>query len=164
MVSPKKVIKMARKWRLLAATRRHTLSLTRTESASSSIACKGHFIAYSRDGHRFMVPLAFLSSDIFKELFKLAEEEFGLPGKGPIVLPCDAISMGQVLQVLSMHVSKDVEKAFLNNVICTARCSTSSLLSQGSTQLHAVSSLENGFHSGLIGFSFVWGEKLNFNF
>ncbi|KAH7669123.1 Small auxin-up RNA protein [Dioscorea alata] len=140
MVSPKKLIKMARKWRLLAATRRNStaLSLTRTESASSSIACKGHFIAYSRDGYRFMVPLAFLSSDIFKELFKLAEEEFGLPGKGPIVLPCDAISMGQVLQVLSMHVSKDVEKAFLNNIIFTARCSTSPFLSQGCTQLHAV--------------------------
>ncbi|KAJ0960303.1 hypothetical protein J5N97_001874 [Dioscorea zingiberensis] len=61
--------------------------------STSSVAEKGHFFVYTSEGKRFMVPLAYLDNNIFKELLKISEEEFGIPGDGPITLPCDAASM-----------------------------------------------------------------------
>lgn len=56
-----------------------------------SVAEKGHFILYSFDGTRFMVPIKFLHTEIFEELLRISEEVFGLPGDGPITMPCDAV-------------------------------------------------------------------------
>jgi hypothetical protein len=58
---------------------------------------KGHFAAYTRDGRRFFIPIAYLASDTFRELLNMAEEEFGAPGGRPIVLPCSADRLEQIL-------------------------------------------------------------------
>ncbi|KAK3011022.1 hypothetical protein RJ639_011926 [Escallonia herrerae] len=88
MINPKNVIKMARKWQRLAALRRKRISLP---GSSLSVADKGHFVVYTTDRKRYVFPMVYLNSYIFRELFKMSEEEFGLPSDGPITLPCDAI-------------------------------------------------------------------------
>ncbi|KAF0908647.1 hypothetical protein E2562_026863 [Oryza meyeriana var. granulata] len=69
-----------------------------TAAAAAAAACpRGHFAAYTRDGSRFFIPIAYLGSDIFRELLNTAEEEFGAPGDRPIVLPCSADRLDQIL-------------------------------------------------------------------
>ncbi|KAJ0960300.1 hypothetical protein J5N97_001871 [Dioscorea zingiberensis] len=90
---------MARKWQKVSSLKRKISSPRANECAdfsacsTSSVAEKGHFFVYTSDRKRFMVPLAYLDNNIFKELLKISKEEFGLPGDGPITLPCDAASM-----------------------------------------------------------------------
>ncbi|KAL2931368.1 Auxin-responsive protein SAUR66 [Bienertia sinuspersici] len=71
MIGAKKLIKMARKWRKTAVASRKRLSLRRT------VIDKGHFVVYTIEGRRFMIPLMCLKSDIFRELLRLAEQELG---------------------------------------------------------------------------------------
>lgn len=83
-------------------------------SSRPSMAEKGHFVVYSADGKRFVLPLAYLKNKIIRQLFRLAEEEFGLHSNGPLTLPCDANYMECVISLVRSHVSKDVlEKAFI---------------------------------------------------
>ncbi|MBA0793161.1 hypothetical protein Gohar_017586 [Gossypium harknessii] len=72
---------------------------------------------------RFVIPLAFLSNSIFLELFKMSGEEFGLPGDGPIKLPCDSVVMNYIVSIVKRGLAKDMEKAVLNS-IPTYRCSS----------------------------------------
>lgn len=44
-----------------------------------SVACEGHLFVYSTDGTRFMIPIEYLSSSIFRVLLRMSEKEFGLP-------------------------------------------------------------------------------------
>lgn len=70
--------------------------------AAIQLAPKGHFAVYTREGRRFVVPVAYLKTGVFMELFRLSEEEFGMPaGDRPITLPCDAAFMQQVVAQLS---------------------------------------------------------------
>ena len=107
MISTKKLIKMARKWQKLAVASRKRISWSRI------VAEKGHFVVYTRDKRRFMIPLAYLRSEIFTELFKMAEEEFGVAGSGPIMLPCDSSFMEYAISMIQRHVSEDLEKALI---------------------------------------------------
>ncbi|KAF6172516.1 hypothetical protein GIB67_007029 [Kingdonia uniflora] len=91
------LIKMVRRW----------------QKSPSSTICKGHFVVYVEDGMRFKVPLSFLNRPIFKELFKISAEKFGLPRDGPIRLPCDASFMAYVVSILQRHPPKEVEKALV---------------------------------------------------
>ncbi|XP_039138311.1 auxin-responsive protein SAUR68-like [Dioscorea cayenensis subsp. rotundata] len=126
---------MARKWLKMAAMARKISSPRADDHAdfsacsTSSIAEKGHFNVYTLEGKRFMIPLAYLNNVVFKELLKISEEEFGLPGDGPITLPCDAIAMEYVLSMLSRGVSQEVEKALLSSIFitCPSTCSTFSV-------------------------------------
>ncbi|XP_030461340.1 auxin-responsive protein SAUR64-like [Syzygium oleosum] len=132
MMSPKKLLKVARKWEISAASSRKRIAHTgaRVESNStSSVTENGHFVIYMADGSRFMVPLKCLSSNIFQELFKMSEEEFGLSSDGLIVMPCDAASMEYVVLLVQRHIAKDIEKALLNSV-AFFRCSAASLHSK----------------------------------
>ncbi|XP_030461339.1 auxin-responsive protein SAUR64-like [Syzygium oleosum] len=132
MMSPKKLLKVARKWEISAASSRKRIALAgaRVESNSnSSVAEKGHFVIYTADGSRFMVPLQCLSSNIFQELFKMSEEEFGLSSDGPIIMPCDAASMEYIVLLVQRRIAKDIEKALLNS-IAFFRCSAASLHSK----------------------------------
>ncbi|XVF44709.1 hypothetical protein PTKIN_Ptkin02bG0145900 [Pterospermum kingtungense] len=54
---------------------------------------KVHFVVYIVDQKRFVLPLEYLKNEIVTELFNLIEEEFGLPGDGLLILPCDATFM-----------------------------------------------------------------------
>ncbi|MBA0823886.1 hypothetical protein Goarm_020582 [Gossypium armourianum] len=51
------------------------------------------------------------------------EEEFGLPGDGPIKLPCDSVVMNYIVSIVKRGLAKDMEKAVLNS-IPTYRCSS----------------------------------------
>ncbi|KAJ0960622.1 hypothetical protein J5N97_001498 [Dioscorea zingiberensis] len=117
--------RMAWKWQIAAALGRRRISPEKTNASSDSEACtptttyvshKGHFIVYTSDGKRFMVPLEFLDTRIFQELLRMSEEEYGLPGDGPITLHCDAVSMEYILLLLKKQVSKDVEMALLSSI------------------------------------------------
>ncbi|KAL5562418.1 hypothetical protein UlMin_032165 [Ulmus minor] len=143
MISPKKLIKMARKWHKMAALSRKTISFPITNkqladsehetctTTSSSAIEKGHFVIYTRDQKRFVMPLAYLKHNILRELLKLSEEEFGISSNGPITLPCDGVLMEYVITLIRRGVVKDLEKALLKSIE-TTRCSVSaSSLNQG---------------------------------
>ncbi|KAF8027680.1 hypothetical protein BT93_E0557 [Corymbia citriodora subsp. variegata] len=129
MVSPRKLLKMARKWEISTTSSRKRIAPVgaREESNSaSSVTAKGHFVIYTADGSRFIVPLQCLSSKIFQEMFKMSKEEFGLSSNGPITMPCDAASMEYIVLLIQRCIDKDIEKALLNS-IAFFRCSAASL-------------------------------------
>lgn len=71
------------------------------QRTAAAVAPKGHFAVYTKEGRRFVVPIAYLKSSIFMELFRWSEEEFGLPAADrPITLPCDGAFMEQVVAQL----------------------------------------------------------------
>ncbi|CAL9076064.1 unnamed protein product [Musa acuminata var. zebrina] len=94
MVSPRKLVKMVGEAKI-------SLLSGGGSSRRTSVARKGHFAAYTRDGRRFLIPIAYLNSSVFKELLRKSEEEFGLPvGDSRITLPCDAAYMEHVVASL----------------------------------------------------------------
>ncbi|KAG6704665.1 hypothetical protein I3842_07G143700, partial [Carya illinoinensis] len=110
MISLKKLIDMARKWKKMAGIGRRTISIP---IIRHRVADKGHFVVYTIDKNRFVVPLVYLRSRIFEELFRMSEEEFGLPKDGPITLPCDAAFLEYAVLVVQRSVSVELEKAIL---------------------------------------------------
>ncbi|KAL6963634.1 hypothetical protein U1Q18_034641 [Sarracenia purpurea var. burkii] len=78
MISSKKLLKMARKWQKLATISRKRISFPRTKGHFD----EGHFVVYTADQRRFVIPLAYLNTELFRELLKMAEEEYGLPSHG----------------------------------------------------------------------------------
>ncbi|KAJ6691082.1 BINDING PROTEIN putative-RELATED [Salix koriyanagi] len=110
MISAKKLIKLAKKWQKLAALRRRRIALPQTETSScrtSEMADKGHFVVYSTDQKRFLLPLNYLKNEIVRELLQLAEEEFGLPSNGPLTLPCDAELIEYVVGLIKQGITRD---------------------------------------------------------
>ncbi|KAM0945334.1 putative small auxin-up RNA [Dioscorea sansibarensis] len=105
------------------------------ECSTSSIAEKGHFFVYTSEEKRFMVPLSYLTNNIFRELLKISEEEFGLPGDGPITLPYDAASMEYVLSMLRRGVSEAVERALLSSIFISCQSACSALAVEKTPQL-----------------------------
>ncbi|RVW48322.1 Auxin-responsive protein SAUR67 [Vitis vinifera] len=115
----------------VAAIRRKRISLPRTHQdldagycSTSSVADKGHFVVYTADQRRFMIPIVYLNSEIFRELFEMSEEEFGLPSDGPITLPCDSFFMEYIIFLVQRGVAKDLEKALLTSVAYTQSSSS----------------------------------------
>ncbi|KAJ9166845.1 hypothetical protein P3X46_021541 [Hevea brasiliensis] len=131
MISAKKLIKLARKWQRMVSLRRKVITMPRNteivdaESCSTSYTVeKGHFVVYTIDQRRFVLPLEYLNNDIVKELFDLAEEEFGLAGNSPLILPCEAGFMEYIIDLIQRRMTKDVEKASLISM-ASIRCSSS---------------------------------------
>lgn len=128
-------LKMVRNWQKLASIGRRRIMLPKTGCAidmdicTKSKLCKGHFVVYTADGRRFEVPLAYLSTPIFKRLFEMSEEEFGFPGNGPIRLPCDAIFMDYIVSIVGRCACKDVENALLGSM-AMGQCSMPLLFHQ----------------------------------
>ncbi|XVE93952.1 hypothetical protein REPUB_Repub01dG0238400 [Reevesia pubescens] len=146
MITAKKLIKLARKWKRMAAIRRKRITLPKTtrdadtnSCSTSSVVEKGHFVVYSVDQKRFVFPLEYLKNEIVMELFNLAEEEFGLPGNGLLILPCYATFMEYVIALIERKPSKDVEKALILSV-ASGRCSSSYLYQQETSQQFPISS------------------------
>ncbi|WJZ83560.1 hypothetical protein VitviT2T_003231 [Vitis vinifera] len=126
MTGPKKLIKMARKGQEVDAIRWKRISLPRIDQgldadccSTSSVADKGHFVVYTADQIRFIISLAYLNTQIFRDLFKMSEGKFGLPSDGPITLPCDSFFMEYIVFLLQSSVAKDLEKALLMSVANT---------------------------------------------
>ncbi|KAK9690665.1 hypothetical protein RND81_09G145000 [Saponaria officinalis] len=118
MISTRKLIRMAKKWQRIAVANRKRISWSRP------VTEKGHFVVYTTDGRRFMIPLTCLKSEIFTELFQMAEEEYGIAtASGPITLPCDSSLMEYAISMIQKHVAKDLEDALIAS-LCNCRCST----------------------------------------
>ncbi|KAH0714035.1 hypothetical protein KY290_006901 [Solanum tuberosum] len=141
MISTKKLIKMARKWQKFAAMQRKRISFPRNGSdaddcstSSSSIVEKGHFVVYTADQARFVIPLAYLENEVIRQLLNLSEEEFGLSSGGPITLLCDSAFMNYIISLIKKGVAAgDLHKAlFLSIPSCC--CSTSSLHRESGNQ------------------------------
>ncbi|KAK0582222.1 hypothetical protein LWI29_023078 [Acer saccharum] len=133
MISAKKLIGMVRKRQRLAAMGGvERISLPRASTAKvdvescskASLAEKGHFVVYTFDQKRFVIPLAYLNNDIFQELLKLSEEEFGLSSDEPITLPCDAAFMTCIVSLIKRGTAKGLDKAFLDSIV-TRHCTFS---------------------------------------
>ncbi|KAG6589034.1 Auxin-responsive protein SAUR66, partial [Cucurbita argyrosperma subsp. argyrosperma] len=126
---PKTLIKIARKWQKVAAAaeRRRKISLPRSRS-SSTVADKGHFVVYTVDQKRCVLPLRYLGSYVLRELLKMSEEEFGLPADGPIKLPCEAAFMEYAVYLIRRHVDLEVERALVLSVAPAAKLSCGSNL------------------------------------
>ncbi|KAL2936950.1 Auxin-responsive protein SAUR64 [Bienertia sinuspersici] len=112
----KKLIKMAKKWQNIAAASRKRISWSRAIN-------EGHFVVYTSDKRRFMIPLTYLKSKIFTELFRMAEEEFGIASNKPIILPCDSVFMEYTISMMQRHLAKDLEEAV---ILSLASCKYSS--------------------------------------
>ncbi|OIT29399.1 PREDICTED: auxin-responsive protein SAUR68-like [Nicotiana attenuata] len=142
MLSAKKLIKMAKKWQKFAAMQRKRITFSRSNdhdadscSTSSSVVDKGHFVVYSADEKRFVVPLAYLQNEVIIQLLNMSEDEFGLPTDGPITLPCDAVFMTYIITLIRRGVSVDLQGALLVSV-ASSRCSSApGLREQRNTQL-----------------------------
>ncbi|XVE67241.1 hypothetical protein DITRI_Ditri08aG0144400 [Diplodiscus trichospermus] len=140
MISPKKLIKMARKWQKMAAIKRKRITISRSTTgdfekkncSTSTMVEKGHFVVYSTDEKRFVLPLQYLKNEIVMELFKLAEYEFGLPSNGHLTVPCDAACMEYIIGLIKRKASKELQKALITSVV-SERCSSSSYLYQQET-------------------------------
>ncbi|KAK3412536.1 hypothetical protein EUGRSUZ_I01276 [Eucalyptus grandis] len=129
MISPKHLIKIARKWQRVAAMRRKRISFPQVDGDDEVLAHRGHFVVYSIDRKRFVFPMRFLNNRVVQELFRLAEEEFGLPSNGPITLPCDAMFIDYAVSMIQRHANVEIEKALLTS-IPTNTCSLSYSLQQ----------------------------------
>ncbi|KAE8724753.1 putative SAUR-like auxin-responsive protein family [Hibiscus syriacus] len=110
-----------------------TMEAETNNCSTSSMVDKGHFVVYSVDQKRFVLPLEYLKNKIVMELFNLAEEEFGLPSDGHLILPCDANFMEYVIDLIKRKPSKEVEKALIMSV-SSGRCSSSYLYQQEMSQ------------------------------
>uniref|UniRef100_M1B0R9 Auxin-induced SAUR n=2 Tax=Solanum tuberosum TaxID=4113 RepID=M1B0R9_SOLTU len=141
LISTKKLIKMVRKWQKFAAMQRKRISFPRNGSdadscstSSSSIVEKGHFVVYTADQARFVIPLVYLENEVIRQLFTMSEEEFGLPSGGPITLPCDSAFMDYIISLIRKGITAgDLHKALLLS-IPSCCCSTSSLHQQSGNQ------------------------------
>ncbi|XP_027368249.1 auxin-responsive protein SAUR68-like [Abrus precatorius] len=101
---------MARKWQRMARIKRRKISLPR-KRMKHKVAEKGHFVVYTADKVRFVVPLTYLRNNIFRELLRMSEEQFGLHIDGPIILPCDAAFMEYVVSLVQKHLSLELQNA-----------------------------------------------------
>ncbi|KAI4318576.1 hypothetical protein MLD38_032259 [Melastoma candidum] len=128
MISSKKILQLATKWRMAAAMERKRASFRRSGSrrclsnlsTRAVVAQKGHFAVYTMDGRRFEVPLSYLGNGAIRELFTVAEEEFGIPSAGPIVLPIKALSMEYIISLIRQGFASELEKALSESM---NRCS-----------------------------------------
>ncbi|KAL5701083.1 hypothetical protein ACHQM5_026461 [Ranunculus cassubicifolius] len=106
MINPKKLSLITAKLQRVASFKARRMGLP--------VAPKGYFVVYTVDNIRFEFPLEYLSNNIVQELFRMSEEEFGLPINGPIVMPCDSSVMEYIASFIQRKAaSEDIEKALL---------------------------------------------------
>lgn len=92
-----------------------------------SVAGRGHFVVYTTNQKRLEIPLLYLNNNIFVELLKVSEEEFGISGDGPITLASDAFSIECIVSLIKHSADKGSEKAFID-YITTSHCTSSATL------------------------------------
>ncbi|KAK3037727.1 hypothetical protein RJ639_031098 [Escallonia herrerae] len=142
MISTKTLARMVRKWQNLVTIRRKRISLPRhiknakeNSSGTQLLADKGHFVVYSEDVRRFVIPLVYLNNEeVLIQLLTLSEEEFGLPGDGHITLPCDAFLMEYIISLIQRGLAEHLEKALLTSVFGSRSMSSSNLHQGQSSQ------------------------------
>ncbi|KAL4201043.1 hypothetical protein AMTRI_Chr02g256620 [Amborella trichopoda] len=121
MISSKRLLEMVCKWQKKAMSQRRRISLKRnTSNQMDSFSVEGHFVIYTVDASRFVIPIAFLNRPIFRELLLVAEEEFGFTGSHPLTVPCESFVMEYIVSLLNKNASKEVEKALISMACCRA--------------------------------------------
>ncbi|WCJ18866.1 SAUR-like auxin-responsive protein family [Euphorbia peplus] len=110
MIITKSFHKTARKWLQLSNSNKNSYS-----SKDSCAASRGHFVVYSSEWKRFVIPLSYLNYQIFQKLFQMSEEEFGWPSEGPIRLPCDSLYIDYVVR----NIQKGLEKNLIDSLSST---------------------------------------------
>jgi Auxin responsive protein len=143
MMDPKGLAQIGKKWQRLAALGRKRFTLERqvshgsTDSCTTQLAQKGHFVVYSVDGRRFEMPLDYLNNGIIDMLFKSSEEEFGYSAGGPITVACDGVLMEYLTDLMRRQVSEEVERAVVNllSFPCQQACSLQGKIGPVSQQL-----------------------------
>ncbi|XP_020254869.1 auxin-responsive protein SAUR68-like [Asparagus officinalis] len=122
MINSKKFLQMVKKWQKMAILGRRriiqfytcqqepVMMLAPSDNCNPSIANRGHPICVFLDGKRFMIPLSCLSHSLLRELFRLSEEEYGLPSNGPITLPCDASCKEHIISLVRCEAYMDAEE------------------------------------------------------
>ncbi|KAL4186538.1 hypothetical protein AMTRI_Chr09g34440 [Amborella trichopoda] len=134
MINSKRLLEIVRKCQKKAMSQRRRISLKRnTSNRMDSVAVEGHFVIYTVDGSRFVIPIAFLNHPIFRELLLVAEEEFGFIGSHPLTVPCESFVMEYIVSLLKKNASKEVEKALIS-MACGRASHPSLLLHQAVSQ------------------------------
>lgn len=125
MISTKKLIKLARKWQKPAAIRRKRI-VYQIFNGDDADKCymKGHFVVYTVDHKRFVLPLVYLNNNVVQALLELAEE-FGLATNGPLTVPCDTAFMEYVVTLIRHNVDEDAERPLLALIAGSHRSSSS---------------------------------------
>ena len=118
MIKAKRLIELARKWQKMAAIKRRRISFPKHNLNADPIATagKGHFAVYTTDKKRFVIPLKYLNTNLFRKLLKISEEEFEIPADGPITLPFDGTFLEYVIPFIEGCVPEDLEKALLTTL------------------------------------------------
>lgn len=104
-----------------------------SNEASLSEVSKGHFVVYTADCKRFVIPLVYLKSEIFGQLLKMAEEEYGMQTNRPITLPCDAVFMEYAISLVLRHPAKDLERELFMSITKSTHSISSSYFQQEET-------------------------------
>jgi Auxin responsive protein len=143
MLSSKKLVQMAKKWQRIAMLGKRSLTFEQkvshhdNDQSTSTQTEKGHFVVYTIDGKRFIIPLEYLNTTIVMKLFQLSEEEFGFLADGPITLPCEAAFLEYAMDLVKRGVSEEVERILLSFVLlpCHHACSVQSNFGATSQQV-----------------------------
>ncbi|CAN1192592.1 Auxin-responsive protein SAUR66 [Linum perenne] len=125
IISPIKLIKMAKKWRNQVSTKKN--KITPLPPTTRSYYHKGHFAVYTmEDKKRSMVPIACLDNKAFRQLLDISEEEFGPHHDGPIRLPCDGPCLASLIK-RAAH-DRDLIRTVVTSLtcVCNGRGITSS--------------------------------------
>ncbi|GAB2291898.1 hypothetical protein Dimus_026147 [Dionaea muscipula] len=128
---------MVRRWQKIAIESRKRIALPLPKSITSSSRSsssseeadhpcsttspprvkRGHFVVYTADKQRFMIPLTYLHNEIFIELLEAAEEQFGSQRDGPITLLCNSLFMEYVLSVMQSNGGAEhLKKALVTSI------------------------------------------------
>lgn len=132
---------MERKWQKTAGGKRKRIPYNRDDvDMFSSAANKGHFVVYSIDHKRFVVPLKYLKRTVFKELLKWSEEEFGFDPNGPLVLPCESVVLEYVISLVKERAPEELDKVLIASMAtCHGLVSSSFVPSANSHQQSIIS-------------------------
>ncbi|KAK2663774.1 hypothetical protein Ddye_002348 [Dipteronia dyeriana] len=98
------------------------LGLNTSSSSAVAVADKGNFVVYTSDQRRFVLPITYLSNQIFQELLRISDEEFGLLGNRSITLPCDAVFMEYAVSLIQACVDRHLQEALVMSM-AGSRCS-----------------------------------------
>ncbi|KAJ4715922.1 Auxin-responsive protein [Melia azedarach] len=100
---------------------------TNPTSPDPFVADKGHFVVYTTDKKRFMFPLEYLNRNVFRELLKMSEEEFGHQIHGAFTLPCDSTLLEYVILLVRLRIAEELEKTLLTSIAACHQLASSSL-------------------------------------
>ncbi|KAK3132764.1 hypothetical protein QOZ80_6AG0527400 [Eleusine coracana subsp. coracana] len=132
------------KWQRMAALGRKRLSWGMKkelgDECHTTVVGEGNCVVYTVDGTRFEVPLAYLGTEVFTELLRMSQEEFGFARNGQITLPCDATIMEYAMCLLRRSVSTEVEKAFLSTMAVSCDYASCAAPSIGISQQFSICS------------------------